>query len=245
MSNKLTENYIIPCYDTDASWRLKPVSFMNYAQEMANRHATILGFGYDDLIDSKTAWVLSRMHIRFVNAPMWRDKMTLTTWHKGLYRLFFLRDFQMRDEHGNIRVEATTSWIVLNLETRRFVRDPKLMDEGTTCSENAIEQPADKVVMPKDADPTYVMTHVVSYSDVDMLGHTNNAMYMHWAMDAVDYDTTSSRPIREFTINFNREARPGERVEIYRVVQDAEDGLHVWVEGKVDGASSFCIKMLF
>ena len=47
MSNKLTENYIIPCYDTDASWRLKPVSFMNYAQEMANRHATILGFGYD------------------------------------------------------------------------------------------------------------------------------------------------------------------------------------------------------
>ena len=98
---------------------------------------------------------------------------------------------------------------------------------------------------PKDADPTYIMTHVVSYSDVDMLGHTNNAMYMHWAMDAVDYDTTSSRPIREFTINFNREARPGERVEIYRVVQDTEDGLHVWVEGKVDGASSFCIKMLF
>ena len=148
MSNKLTEHYTIPCYDTDASWRLKPVSFMNYAQEMANRHATILGFGYDDLVASKTAWVLSRMHIRFVDTPMWRDKMTLTTWHKGLDRLFFLRDFQMKDEQGNIRVEATTSWIVLNLETRRFVRDPKLMDEGTTCSENAIEQPADKVGMP-------------------------------------------------------------------------------------------------
>lgn len=242
---KLTEHYTIPCYDTDASWRLKPVSFMNYAQEMANRHAVILGFGYDDLIVSKTAWVLSRMHIRFVKAPLWRDKVTLTTWHKGLNRLFFLRDFQMRDEHGNVCVEATTSWIVLNLETRRFVRDPKLMDEGTTCSENAIELPADKVVMPKDVEPTFVMDHIVSYSDVDMLGHTNNAMYMHWAMDAVPYEITSQRPLKEVTINFNRETRSGEKVSVYRIMQDTEDCLKVYVEGKVEGASSFCIEMIF
>jgi acyl-ACP thioesterase len=185
------------------------------------------------------------MHIRFVKTPMWREKMTLTTWHKGLNRLFFLRDFQMRDEQGNVCVEATTSWIVLNLETRRFVRDPQLMDEGTTCSDDAIEQPADKVVMPKDIESEYVMDHVVSYSDVDMLGHTNNAMYMHWAMDAVGYELASTRPIKEFTINFNRETRPGEKVSIYRVMQDTENGLKVYVEGKVEGASSFCIEMLF
>ena len=243
--NKLTEQYTIPCYDTDASWRLKPVSFMNYAQEMANRHANILGFGYDDLIASKTAWVLARMNIRFVNLPLWRDNVSLTTWHKGLNRLFFVRDFQMKDAQGNICVEATTSWIVLNLETRRFVRDPKLMDEGTVCQDHAIEQPADKVVIPKDVEAEYVMDHVVSYSDVDMLGHTNNAMYMHWAMDAVAYEVTSQRPLKEVTINFNREARAGETVSIYRTVVESEEQLHVYVEGKVEGASSFCIEMIF
>ena len=243
--NRLTEQYTIPCYDTDASWRLKPVSFMNYAQEMANRHASILGFGYDDLIASKTAWVLARMNIRFVNLPLWRDNVSLTTWHKGLNRLFFVRDFQMTDAQGNICVEATTSWIVLNLETRRFVRDPKLMDEGTVCQDHAIEQPADKVVIPKDIEAEYVMDHVVSYSDVDMLGHTNNAMYMHWAMDAVAYEVTSQRPLKEVTINFNREARAGETVSIYRTVVESEGQLHVYVEGKVEGASSFCIEMIF
>ena len=243
--NKLTEQYTIPCYDTDASWRLKPVSFMNYAQEMANRHANILGFGYDDLIASKTAWVLARMNIRFVNLPLWRDNVSLTTWHKGLNRLFFVRDFQMTDAQGNICVEATTSWIVLNLETRRFVRDPKLMDEGTVCQDHAIEQPADKVVIPKDIEAEYVMDHVVSYSDVDMLGHTNNAMYMHWAMDAVAYEITSQKPLKEVTINFNREARAGETVSIYRTVLESEGQLHVYVEGKVEGASSFCIEMIF
>ena len=243
--NRLTEQYTIPCYDTDASWRLKPVSFMNYAQEMANRHASILGFGYDDLIASKTAWVLARMNIRFVNLPLWRDNVSLTTWHKGLNRLFFVRDFQMKDAQGNICVEATTSWIVLNLETRRFVRDPKLMDEGTVCQDHAIEQPADKVVVPKDIEAEYVMDHVVSYSDVDMLGHTNNAMYMHWAMDAVAYEITSQKPLKEVTINFNREARAGETVSIYRTVLESEGQLHVYVEGKVEGASSFCIEMIF
>lgn len=243
--NRLIEHYTIPCYDTDASWRLKPVSFMNYAQEMANRHASVLGFGYDDLIGSRTAWVLARMYIRFIDLPLWRNDVTLTTWHKGLNRLFFLRDFRMTDPQGNVRVEATTSWIVLNLDTRRLVRDPKLMDEGTKCSENAVEQPADKVQLPKDAQMEFVMEHTVSYSDVDLLGHTNNAMYMHWAMDAVPYEITSQHPLKEVTINFNHETRAGEKVSIYRTSLQVEDGLRVFIEGKVGDTSSFVIEMLF
>lgn len=243
--NRLIEHYTIPCYDTDASWRLKPVSFMNYAQEMANRHASVLGFGYDDLIGSRTAWVLARMYIRFIDLPLWRNDVTLTTWHKGLNRLFFLRDFRMTDPQGNVRVEATTSWIVLNLDTRRLVRDPKLMDEGTKCSENAVEQPADKVQLPKDAQMEFVMEHTVSYSDVDLLGHTNNAMYMHWAMDAVPYEITSQHPLKEVTINFNHETRAGEKISIYRTSLQVEDGLRVFIEGKVGDTSSFVIEMLF
>ena len=41
---------MIPCYDTDVSKLLKPSSFMNYAQEAANLHASVLGFGYDDMM---------------------------------------------------------------------------------------------------------------------------------------------------------------------------------------------------
>ena len=106
--NKFTQTFIIPCYNADASWRLKPASFMDLAQEAANRHANVLGFGYDDLIASRTAWVLSRMHIDFVDTPKWRDEVTLQTWHKGLNRLFFLRDFIMTDKEGRPKVKATT-----------------------------------------------------------------------------------------------------------------------------------------
>lgn len=242
---KYTEKHTIPCYDTDAAWRLKPTSFMNMAQEAAGRHAVYLGFGYDDLIKTNTAWILSRVHVEFIDTPKWREEITLNTWHKGLNRLFFLRDFVLTDNEGRERVKATTSWLVLNLETRRLVRDPKLMEDGTICAENALETPADKVQMPKDVEPELVRTHHVSYSDIDTNGHTNNAMYMQWSMNSVGYDITSTRPVKEFTINFNHETKAGDYVEIYRASVEKEDGLHVYVEGKVDGQSSYCVEIVF
>ena len=242
---KYTQNFHIPCYNTDAAWRLKPAAFMDLAQEAAGLHAVELGFGYEELIKNNTAWILSRVNIKFVDTPMWRDDITLTTWHKGANRLFFLRDFIMTDKDGKERVKATTSWLVLNLETRRLVRDPMLMEDGTVCTENVIETPADKVQMPKDIPAELVMEHVVAYSDVDMNNHTNNAMYMQWAMDAVDYEIASTKAVKEVTINFNRETKAGDVVAIYRACIEKEDGLHVFVEGKVEDASSFCVEIIF
>lgn len=242
---KYTDKYTIPCYDTDASWRLKPTSFMNLAQEAAGRHAVHLGFGYDDLIKTNTAWILSRVHVEFVDTPKWREEIIINTWHKGLNRLFFLRDFLLTDNEGRPRVKATTSWLVLNLETRRLVRDPGLMEEGTVCTENVIETPADKVQMPKDAEVELVRKHTVSYSDIDTNGHTNNAMYMQWSMNSVGYDVTSTRAVKEFTINFNHETKAGDVVDIYRASLEKEDGLHVFVEGKLGEVSSFCVEIVF
>ncbi len=242
---KHIQKFTIPCYNTDASWRLKPAAFMDLAQEAAGLHAVYLGFGYDDLIKTNTAWILSRVNVKFIDTPLWREDVTLTTWHKGFNRLFFLRDFVMTDKEGRERVKATTSWLVLNLETRSMVRDPELVEEGTVCSDNAIENQADKVRMPRDVEAVPVYSRVVGYSDVDMLGHANNAMYMQWAMDAVDYELASAKPVKEFTINFNHEIKAGEKVTLYRACVQKEDALHVFIEGKTETASSFCVEIIF
>ena len=239
------QNFVIPCYNTDASWRLKPSAFMDMAQEAAGLHAVHLGFGYDDLIKTNTAWILSRVNVKFVDTPLWRDEITLTTWHKGFNRLFFLRDFVITDKEGRERVKATTSWLVLDLESRTMVRDPNLVEGGTICMDNAVETPADKVRMPRGIEAEPVCEHVIGYSDVDMLGHANNAMYMHWAMDAVGYEITSERPVKEFTINFNHELKAGEKVTLFRSSVEKEGGLHVFIEGRTEAVSSFCVEIIF
>ena len=211
---------------------------MDLAQELANVHAQVLGFGYDDLMRTRTAWVLSRMHIHFGTHPRWRQNVTLSTWHKGLDRLFYLRDFQMTDNAGNVLVSATTSWLVIDIDTRRLCRNAEILDAGTACMENAIDRPCGKVQVPAGVTETKAGEHKVSYSDVDMNGHTNNARYLMWAMDVLDYGFAVS-PVKDVKINFNSETRPGEIVELYRADADGK----VYIEGKAAGRSAFCVEL--
>ena len=67
----------IPSFDVDMSSTLRPVSFLNFAQEAANIHADYLGVGYDAMHTTRKAWVLARMHVIFHKLPMWRDHVNI------------------------------------------------------------------------------------------------------------------------------------------------------------------------
>ena len=243
---KFCQDICVPCYDTDASFYLKPAAFMDMAQEIAYWAAQELGFGYDDLHVHHVAWVLSRMHFHFENPPKWRDNVTLYTWHKGADGLFYLRDFFLQDAAGHRLVTCTSSWVVIDERTRRLVRPEELQDKLSTGDvDDAIAERAPKVVMPRGTEPEPAGEHTVVYSDVDIIGHTNNARYMVWAMDSIDYETASACRVKDVYINFNKETTPGTSVQLYRLKTE-EDGALVWyVEGRVEGKSAFCVKMVF
>ena len=60
-------------------------------------------------------------------------------------------------------------------------------------------------------------------------------------MDCLPYEELSSRRVRRLRINFNKETRPGDVVELFRT--PVEGG---WmVEGHVGERSSFCVEILF
>lgn len=254
---KFRQDICIPCYQTDSKMALKPAAFMDLAQEIAYWAAEELGFGYDSLHVHHTAWVLSRLHIRFHEAASWRDQVSLFTWHKRSEGLFYLRDFQLKTPEGKILADATSSWVVIDEQTRRLVRPEELQERIRTEPEtdDAIGEPAAKVVLPAgDLPPCGAIsrelgsslalrmtkTHLVAYSDLDMIGHTNNARYVVWAMDCLPPEVTE-KPVKDLCINFNKETRQGEEVELFRL----QDGDAWYVEGRVDGKSCFTVKMEF
>ena len=115
----------------------------------------------------------------------------------------------------------------------------------SAVNDNAIEEQAPKVVLPKGIEPELVKEHTVSYSDIDIIGHTNNARYMVWAMDAIDYESVSSKRVKDVYINFNKETLAGEKVSIFRVRTEEEGREVYYLEGKVDGRSAFTVKIVF
>lgn len=251
----MKESRTIACYETDAQQQLKPVAFMNIAQELANSHATSLGFGYNQFIEKELFWVLSRLHVVFLRAPRWQEHVTVETWHKGESGLFALRDFEVfaqgeADAHGEAvapLVLATSSWLIMHAPTRRLQRTdhiPGLKGFGV-LPRHAIETPCGKLEAPSADTLTLWGTHRVLPSDLDFNGHTNNAKYMEWATDCLAQPATSASPsaqtsasssLREFQINFNAETRLGDPVDLYT----AQTGPSTYyVEGRKEGHNVF------
>ena len=244
---KYVMNLEVPCYDVDSNLDMRPASFMDLAQEIAYQAATALGFGYDALQAEGKAWVLSRMHYEFVRHPKWREDIELATWHKGPYGPFYLRDFSLKNSGGELLVKATSSWVILDVVRRTMCRTSEIMEmipEGTICSDNAVEKPADKVMMPRGVEPEPAGVHKVEFSDIDLLGHTNNARYVVWAMDCIDFEELKTRPVKDVTVTFNHETTAGEEIALEKVRIENEDGtLTYFIDGKADGKSAFCVKI--
>ena len=246
MAEKYAENYTVACYEADANQTLKPTAMLDWMQEIAGRDAARLGFGYDHLKDVHTAWVLSRTHVRFHQYPKWRDKVTLQTWHKGAFKVLYLRDFLLSDEAGVPLVSATTSWLIIDMNTRRMVRNPELASSSETCVfEHAIEEPADKIVFPTDIEAKLAATHKVVWSDIDTMAHVNNVKYVCWALDAVSRSILQEHPLKEIIVNYDAEVLLDEKVELYRGMQPTNEGLIVYIQGRVEDKPKFCVKMFF
>ena len=248
---------VVPCYDVDSTLRIRPVAFMNIAQEMATRAADVLGFGYGDLIKKNMAWVLSRMHFRFVDMPRWKDELVISTWHKGIVGPFFIRDFSICDINGFQKVIGTSSWVVLDTVKRSMVRIADFVDmipEDSACHEDILEKPAPKVMMPRTAEPRLVQSVKLGYSDIDLNAHTNNARYIHYATDCFSCDEMCKMSVADVMITFNHETYAGEILDIYMIDVDP-DGLvdalgkpivrSSIIEGKVGDQQVFCTKIMF
>lgn len=247
LMKSLSINFSVDTSKADCMQRYLPHSFMADAQEIAHHHATAIGFGYKDLISTNSAWVLSRMKVRYLRAPKWNEQVTLTTWHKGRDGIFSLRDFEIcNGETGEVLIKATSSWLIIDLSTRRMLRTDHTLGErgiNTTLQKDAIAEHCQRISVPKEPSAQFCRNVKVLYSDIDMNRHTNNARYMMWALDSIPAETLQNNEIDEFQINFNMESKLNDTITINTCPTSPET---YYIEGvSVDGKNIFQTNIKF
>ena len=209
--SSLKEKFLVTTYDTDLNGGLKPYSLMNYFQEIASRNAANLHFGYDDLRENSIFWALSRIRVKINKMPRWNDDILLETWPMRIDKILALRGFQLRDPTGNVLIDAISAWLALDLETRRPSRLDRLMkDVGWLPEFGELKDTPGKIILPEMKDHSSLK---VKYSDIDVNRHVSNSKYVEWAIDAVA-DKNSIDSIKEYQINFTKEAKLGDAINI-------------------------------
>ena len=93
-------HFVAEPYLMDFRGRVTLPMIGNYLIHAASSHAGERGFGFNDMSERHTAWVLSRLAIEMKEYPTAFDKINLYTWIDEVGRLFTSRCFELADENG-------------------------------------------------------------------------------------------------------------------------------------------------
>jgi acyl-CoA thioesterase FadM len=179
--------------ETDARARLRPSGYLRYAGDMAWRHSEAAGFGREWYAERSLSWLVRNVALHIRGAVTYGDALTVSTGVIGWRHVWARRQAVMR------RVEATdepdageavavvhTDWVLLGHDGRP-ARVPDQI-AAWFAAEQTFER--NRVLLPEPpVDATRVATRVRP-SDVDPMGHMNNAAYL----DVVD-EATAQLPV--------------------------------------------------
>ncbi len=191
-------------------------------QDIAWEHANILGFGFDKLKKEQQFWVLSRLLVKITRRPVWGENFTLETWSRGTDGFYGYRDFNFVDETGKNIVQATSSWLVINAETKRIVRLTDFND-FPTYEESVFGENADKVKSPQgDAELRFTP---VLFNEIDINQHFNTGRYIERVIDSYPFEFHDKFDLIEFEINFLKEGLPTDRLAVKKQFADEKNHL--------------------
>jgi acyl-ACP thioesterase len=223
------ESMLVRSYDVGNTGVLKPQGIFQFFQEAAANHATHLGVGYDELQTLGLFWALSRVKVEIVKLPAWGDEITLTTWPKGVDRLFALRDFRMSDREGHAMVRGTSCWLLVDIEKmrpRRIETIPRSFPLND--KEHALQESLDKIPIPAALHVRY--ERKVMTSDLDVNNHVNNTEYVRWITDCLEIGDGAASSIRSLQINYLEEAKLGETM-VFSLGREDKHPLTLFIEG--------------
>ena len=210
-------------HEIDFHGLLSPYYFLVHIQEAAIHHGISLRMGYHDMREMGVFWVLTRMRAVFSRYPKTLETGVVTTWVKRVGGLQALRDFLVTDSEGKEIARATSSWMVLDMQTHRpkgFKDIPRSMP---IVSQEMLSYSKDP--MPKISMPSIDTTHAVTYSDVDVNLHVNNLKYLAWLFDLFPFDVYDRMQIVEVDVQFLKETHYGEilRLAVEEMLQSHGD----------------------
>ena len=170
--------FTVHSFDADAFGLLSAAALAGYLQEAAGRSADTLGFGMSHLNERGLAWVLARQQV-VLDAPIrFGDSLTVETWPSGLDRISALRDFRLWRDGVEVG-RALTSWLVMELATRRPRRPDRILPPERHAQTGHV-MPLPDAPVPALAEAALERRFQVRFADIDTNLHVLGGRPMGW-----------------------------------------------------------------
>jgi acyl-ACP thioesterase len=201
--------------ETDMYSRLRLGAYINLLIQASIHSADDMGHGFKDLTKRDLFWVLSRLTIKIYRPLQWHDELEVETWAKGMNRLFYLRDYVVRDYEQNVVGRGTSGWLAVDMNTRR---PKKIEGERSDLFEylkdkHAMNELPESLGKVEEGEQFDVRS---SYFDIDLNKHVTSTRYIDWMMDTFSPEFHRDHYPGRISVNYMKETKPLETIRILR-----------------------------
>ncbi len=229
--------YKILSSDTDANRTLRLSRLMTMLQEASIAHTTALGMGREMTLDRGLLWIVTLQQAKITRLPVYDETIRLRSWPGKMMHLLFPRYYRIEDKKGNVLVEASALWALMDEKTRRVVF-PELWGVKIRGVHTGKEIPLPAAPKMPAAAETGAFT--VPFSFVDLNGHMNNTRYFDLAADRMPQELRT-RPISGVQAEYAKEAKEGDTILLRHETTDNA----FLLSGEHDGARLFRLSLTF
>ena len=221
MSAKNTYTYRIGPGHIDFRRKVSLAFFTDFILNTAGKNATENGFGLLELQSNNYTWVLSRLVVDMHRFPQENDAVSIETWIQDVGKAFTTRNFRVTDGAGEVIGYASSSWAVIDMETRQGL----LLDTLPSLQRFVVGDttPIGIPTRIPNVHGEVTNTFRVKYSDIDINRHANSLHYIQWISDCFSLDFYAQHAIRRFEINFLKELTFEDDGEVQMEMKSAGD----------------------
>lgn len=207
--------------------------------EIAGDECGSKGQTHEFFVNKGKIFLITRMSVRFNKTPYCGETIILTTWFRTVEGKFFLRDFEVRYPGGELAASGSSTWVLVDF-TEKTILDPEEYPGSVSCGINKkADSPECKKVF-SDKPLNIIGYRPVCYTDLDCNRHMNNSVYSKIATDFLP-PQYQGREVLDYVINFNKETKLGDTLEI----RGGETDLGYIIQGLCGGVQHFACEFVF
>ena len=231
---KYTNTYTVRTIEMDPEYRIKPYHLCSYAQDTVASWLADMNYASYDLQKQNQSWILTGMHSSFtLDRPKWRTNLNVSIWARKIRGIQFFIDFEIsglqnKDSYNinsqkgtaarstasatpKVFARGTSSWSIIDEESRRPVRRPDIAERITEVNESACPEVQLRRITAYEGPATTFSQRVHNY-DIDFNGHLNSVRYMAGALEAIPVEFRTNHGITSLHIKYNKEAVTGDQL---------------------------------
>lgn len=221
-----SEKTRIKSYHVDNNGKLSTVQVFNFLQEAAFRHSVIDKFGQPDLAKLGLVWMLSRMKVMLLEDALLSEMIEIKSWVRSINGALSERDFIIVSG-GKVIVKATSLWACLSINPVKPTAIPTEISKRMYVHSEFGKDFSTLRIASIKVDYTS-HNYIVKTSDVDMVNHTNNVVYVRTVLDAIN----SKKKLKHLDINYLLQSFEGDELIINSHMENSSIQFHEVVNEK-------------